>query len=28
VRVSCRWDHAYLDKIVWGIQALDGERVE
>jgi DNA/RNA endonuclease YhcR with UshA esterase domain len=28
VRVSGRWDHAYLDKDVWGLQALDAERVE
>ena len=28
VRVSGRWDHAYLDKNVWGIQALDASRVE
>lgn len=28
VRVSGRWDHAYLDKDVWGIQALDAERAE
>ena len=28
VRVSGRWDHAYLDKNIWGIQALDGERIE
>jgi len=28
VRVTGRWDHAYLDKNVWGLQALDAERVE
>jgi DNA/RNA endonuclease YhcR with UshA esterase domain len=28
VRVSGRWDQAYLDRDVWGIQALDAERVE
>jgi len=28
VRVSGRWDHAYLDKDVWGIQALDAESAE
>jgi DNA/RNA endonuclease YhcR with UshA esterase domain len=28
VRVTGRWDHAYLDKNVWGIQALDAERIE
>jgi DNA/RNA endonuclease YhcR with UshA esterase domain len=28
VRVSGRWDHAYLDKNIWGILALDGERIE
>ena len=28
VRVTGRWDHAYLDKNVWGIQALDAQRIE
>ena len=28
VRVSGRWDHAYLDKDIWGIQALDAEPIE
>ena len=28
VRVTGRWDHAYLDKNVWGIQALDAQRAE